>query len=485
MALHRKEEKEDENVVRAEAATALGWLGDKQAVEALLVALQDSSARVRAAAATAFHLGKFNDARAKPLLIAALSDENTDVREWATRALCIFKDEPAIEQLQKLEKVLYSEDKWQRYTAASTLAKMGEAGIDILLTALQNNPPEKLTGIITPLGFSENQRVIEPLIEKLRHPVAEVRTEVAVTWGFCATWVKEDKTPVPALIEAVRNPTEEPQVLKEIVVALQWFEDKRAIEPLVVLLEQMVENPPRRPESNTPYDETEAKKWRALMDLRDALINALTHLKATEAVELLIRLATDETDSDFRRSDAIRSLGYIEDKRGFETVLEALKNKDGNIREAAASALGYFGDPRSFEPLVNAFYQDTNLVPSSAIVSLGKLKDERSYAHLLKAITHKDLLIRYSAARGLGEFGDVRAIKVLLETLTDPNPEVRFEAAEALGKLKAKEALPQLKLLAENDQADVCYCCHAGSTVAEGAKAAIEVIEAESNLTLR
>lgn len=474
---------QNENLVRVAAAKALGWLGDERAVTSLTNALEDDSARVRAGAAMAFHLGQFKDERARLLLLTLLKDENDEAREWAARALKIFGEIFSSEQLAELEKALYRGDRWQRHSAANTLAQLGEAGTDILLRALQSDQLETLMGVISATGFSKSRRVLPALLEKLKHPSPDIKTETARTLGFLEKEVLENEAGqvVTALIELAQDPLEEPRVIKEVATALQRFEDVRAIKPLIALLQREVENPPPLHQAGAPYNESEARRGMAHIDLRDALVRSLTFMKANEAVDLLISIVSDERDLDFRRAEAVRSLGYIRDERGFATVLEAIKKPQGNIREAAAIALGYFGDRRGFEPLVDAFYNDKYLVPSRALVALGKLKDPRSFEHLLGGLKHSEGLIRYSAAEGLGELGDSKAIPQLMEALGDQDPEVRFEAAQALGKLGATEALGILKKMAEFDKGDVCFCCHAGAQVCEAAETAIQAIEGKLN----
>jgi HEAT repeat protein len=76
----------DENgIVRAESAYALGELGDRRAVEPLVAALEDGGRQVRLEAAEA--LGRLGDPRAIDALVALLDDPDAMVRLYAVRAL--------------------------------------------------------------------------------------------------------------------------------------------------------------------------------------------------------------------------------------------------------------------------------------------------------------------------------------------------------------------------------------------------------------
>jgi len=58
---------------------------------------------------------------------------------------------------------------------------------------------------------------------------------------------------------------------------------------------------------------------------------------------------------------------------------------------------------------------------------------------------------RQAAARRAGETGDAAAVPALLELLRDEQAAVRAEAARALGRLRARDALRELTVLAQAD----------------------------------
>ena len=84
--------------------------------------------------------------------------------------------------------------------------------------------------------------------------------------------------------------------------------------------------------------------------------------------------------------------------------------------------------------------------------------------------------VNYIAPWALGEIGDKTAIPPIMQMLTDKNPDMRVLAIDALEKLRAKEALPQLRLLLHDD-----HRIHFDGlgTVAEAAQAAIAKLEGE------
>jgi HEAT repeat protein len=77
--------KNGNSIAREEAASALGKIGHKSAVEHLVSALKDEDCFVRQSAAAA--LGKIGDPRAAAVLGQSLKDNDKDVRQAAMMAL--------------------------------------------------------------------------------------------------------------------------------------------------------------------------------------------------------------------------------------------------------------------------------------------------------------------------------------------------------------------------------------------------------------
>jgi HEAT repeat protein len=90
--------KDEQPHVRMAAAEALGWIGERDAVEALVSGLKDPHWIVQSRAAIA--LGRMRDSRAVEPLISALTDEDALVRGCAADALGKIKDSRAIEPLR-------------------------------------------------------------------------------------------------------------------------------------------------------------------------------------------------------------------------------------------------------------------------------------------------------------------------------------------------------------------------------------------------
>jgi HEAT repeat protein len=117
-----------DDVVRSEAARALGRLGDHSASPALLRATDDLSWRVRFAAVRA--LIEIRERTAGPKLVAALHDDCRGVRLAAARGLGVLRSAEAAPELRA---ALTSDDMWLRLRAAEALAAIGEPDLKDLL----------------------------------------------------------------------------------------------------------------------------------------------------------------------------------------------------------------------------------------------------------------------------------------------------------------------------------------------------------------
>ena len=58
-------------------------------------------------------------------------------------------------------------------------------------------------------------------------------------------------------------------------------------------------------------------------------------------------------------------------------LIEALKDKDRDVRRDAANALGEIKDARAVEPLIKALKDEDNYVREQAAAALGKIRGKR------------------------------------------------------------------------------------------------------------
>jgi nucleoside phosphorylase len=161
--------KDDAVNVRGSAATALGALGDRNAVQPLCDALKDDAPKVRGSAATA--LGALGDRNAVQPLCDALKDDAREVRGSAATALGALGDRNAVQPLSAL---LGDQIDQVRLSAANALGALADhfTSEDVISSlndaARRNSEPSVRTSAVMTLARLE--RVDLPLVRYLLDP---------------------------------------------------------------------------------------------------------------------------------------------------------------------------------------------------------------------------------------------------------------------------------------------------------------------------
>jgi HEAT repeat protein len=168
-----------------------------------------------------------------------------------------------------------------------------------------------------------------------------------------------------------------------------------------------------------------------------------------------------------------------------------LTHEDRHLRGNAAFIFAALGDRRGFD-VITAILNDRSDrpegqgIPGGLWSLLGQIDADRYYAiHLLGELKDatavpvliallRDEKVNYKVAWALGEIGGKPAVEALVDALRDKSPDVRVIAIEALGKLNAKESLPSLRSLLDDNERS-----HFGQlvSVADAARAAITKLE--------
>ena len=144
---------------------------------------------------------------------------------------------------------------------------------------------------------------------------------------------------------------------------------------------------------------------------------------------------------------------------GIEPILEAVDEKEIDVRESAAEALGEIGpDAKDAIPTLIDLLQDREVyVRKSAANALGEigLHAKEAVPALITALGDEDSWVRVYTAEALGKIGAKEAVPALIGALEDEDNYVRRHATEALGEIgpDAKDAVPALiKLLEDEDK---------------------------------
>jgi hypothetical protein len=199
-----------------------------------------------------------------------------------------------------------------------------------------------------------------------------------------------------------------------------------------------------------------------------------------------------KSEKTFWRQFAIAGqIVELHDASVLPSLASWLSHEDRHLRGNAAFIFGGLGDPRGFQVITEILTDESDRPEGQGIAMassdgryhvarqiaadryyaahlLGDLRDPRAIPILVQLLKDED--VRSIVPWSLGQIGDKRATAPLIGALDDMDPSMRVLAIYALETLHAKEAVPRLISLLNDQQR-----AHFGAqvSVADAAKAAI------------
>lgn len=320
------------------------------AVTEQLAALKDQDWVIRGEAATL--LGTFKDPRAVGPLVSLLRDQDRSVREAAIEALRSI-GAPAVEAVG----TCFTEpDLSVQESAAAVLAAIAdERVLAPLIKALHSGDWIVRMHAVTALGRVRNADAVEPLIPLLHDKVKAVREEAAAALAIIGD------AAVPSLLKALQH--EDWLVRLHAVESLGKSKSKRAVEPLLSVLfndrDSAVQEDAVRALGEIGDPQAVDYLFTAMRapGLRTLAVEALGRIGDVRAVPVLIEVLTGENPPEVTRAvagcgdhwneeaitqgAAARALGAIGDERAIPSLVTALNRTF--TRAEAAAALAKFG----------------------------------------------------------------------------------------------------------------------------------------------
>jgi HEAT repeat protein len=171
------------------------------------------------------------------------------------------------------------------------------------------------------------------------------------------------------------------------------------------------------------------------------VIQALSKIGVAAVPGLLEALHDKNEDI---RSSAAKALGEIGDVAAVPGLLEALHDQDKDVRLNVVTVLGQIGDRTVVPSLLEALHDQEDIVRVRVASVLGEIGDSTAVPGLLKALHDQNAVVRMDVATALGQIGDRMAVLSLLEALHDQDEDVRSSAAKALGQIGDSTAVPAL-----------------------------------------
>lgn len=373
------------DLVRIEAARALGRNGSQAVVPYMVEWSADLSVELREVAADV--LGAVGGDAATAALVRSLGDVEPDVRLKTVNAL-------------------------------GTLGVAGNTKVVIpLITRLEDDKVDVRRRAVEILEALGDRRAVIPLVASIGDSSIDVRKAAVRAVG-----VLGDAAAVPALTRTLREGTEDLRALAAGALGAIG-----AVDALPALLELW-------PSASDALRGKLAMALGAIVARPEASSSA-----ATALTTLVGALAVGSQRGAAR--EALVTAGAV----AVPALISQLGSRKGSDATTIVSILRDAGDARATAALVAEIDRGRVELPL-VLEALGATEDPAALLPLLAAAEHKEPTVRVAAMRALGGVigTDQRAVDVLALRLADPDVEVRTLAAEYLGKVRATIAVTPL-----------------------------------------
>ncbi len=178
---------------------------------------------------------------------------------------------------------------------------------------------------------------------------------------------------------------------------------------------------------------------------RIAAIRALGHSGGESEVRDKVRAALTDSDA-WVRYYACQALGRLHDDDATEAIASLLEDRSGQVRVAAVDALAHLRGPRAFEVLSSVVGSADPDLHRAGLVALGISKRREALPKLLEALDSPVAATRLVALSALAELGFAETASAIAERVVDSDEGVRVAA---MGFLAARtDAAATLELLA-------------------------------------
>lgn len=140
----------------------------------------------------------------------------------------------------------------------------------------------------------------------------------------------------------------------------------------------------------------------------------------------------------------VEALGRLRYRPARPTILRALTRSDAGLRAVALVALGRLGDPTDLWFIERFLRSEDPGLRRSAALSLGALGDPRAVPLLRRALPDPNPAVVAGCLAGLARLGTARDAPAVARLLDHPNLAVRLAAARALQRIGTAAILPRL-----------------------------------------
>ncbi len=334
-------------------------------------------------------------------LMSLLERDNDLTRCWAAKALGNIGAQEAPPAL--IERLYQDSDPDVRMEAAAALGKLASVeGVETLINALcQDFDGDVRIQACIALGKIGGTRALGALITSL----TEDQALDVDHWGaedeieFDATWEIQHRA-----LEIIGD-----------------MGDARAVDTIIHLL-----------------------RSDAYEDLQELGFRVLAKLGGGKARGFLLRQLQEGNRVAKRR--VAKALAHMPDADVVQALIQALRNRDPDVRINAAQALAESREPSAVTPLLSLLKDLHEEVRREAAVVVATLPGDEILEPLLRLLGDKKRSVQHQAVQVLGERREAKATTALLNLLASNQGDEAFctEIIKALGKIRAPEAIDPL-----------------------------------------
>jgi HEAT repeat protein len=165
--------------------------------------------------------------------------------------------------------------------------------------------------------------------------------------------------------------------------------------------------------------------------VREAAVGAIDRIRARRSVEVFRSRIRDGTVEEKLR--AIYAAAELGGQEGISLLLQALSDRDVEIRGAAVRALSPFPSPGVIKSLWEMLPRERGVVLGNLLETLGASGRRELAPHVEKFLDHPEPEVRAKAVTAYSRLCDGSGWEKILPRTGDPNETVRAAVAEALG----------------------------------------------------
>ncbi len=364
------------------------------------------------------------------------------IRQWATCKvlLVIFlmgtivaaqKSKPDTNpEVDSLVVKLNSEEWDVRTKAALALGKLHDArAVNPLINAI-NDMSQIPEADLKNVAMAEN--ILSPKELELYKKALD-KKKVSINEFSAACWAAIVSIGKPAIEPLVDNlPKYDSTIYKEIKNALeaidpQWRQSATAIKAIPELFTNLYHSSYRSMMAADALQEIDPQ-WRQSFLVQNSVPDLIAALN----------------DKNKRHDGVVSALGYIGDTRAVVPLIDVLKHDMSN-KKIAAYALQRIGTA-AIDPLIEAAKDPDWQVREAAIIALGGIKDPQVMPPIIAALEDENIRVGLIAIEALKNRGDAQSIEALILGLqnAEDHPGTRRLIIEVLGKMGATQAIEPL-----------------------------------------